>query len=204
MLVEQVQRRKWKLAFWPVAFCPHWRFGQWHTVHCCYVHWHFSIGVLSGYISGIGILGHGVLVIGISAVAFCPDTLKAWFTDRISTFLDRKPIQSFDKIVFYFMLIWKLTDTGKQVCIPAPLWSKFSPVRIPPPDPFQQIHLSCTGGCTWITNTSKPCPNKNILLRYLFIYGWMDLLQSVTKKFWIWSQVLARVKSQQDSQASIQ
>ena len=57
-----------------MAFCPHWRFGQWHTVHCHYVHWHFSIGVLSGYISGIGILGYGVSVIGISAVAFCPDT----------------------------------------------------------------------------------------------------------------------------------
>ena len=76
MLVEQVPRRKWKLAFWPVAFCPHWRFGQWHTVHCRYVHWHFSIGVSSGYISGIGIFGYGVLVIGISAVAFCPDSAK--------------------------------------------------------------------------------------------------------------------------------
>ena len=44
------------------------------SVHCRYVHWHFRIGVPSGYISGIGILGYGVLVIGISAVAFCPDT----------------------------------------------------------------------------------------------------------------------------------
>ena len=65
MLVEQVPRRKWKLAFWPVAFHPHWRFGQWHTVHCRYDHWHFSIGVLSGNISGTGILGYGVLSCGV-------------------------------------------------------------------------------------------------------------------------------------------
>ena len=50
------------------------RFVQWHAVLCRFVHWHFSIGVLSGYISDIDILVYGVMVIGISAVAFFPDT----------------------------------------------------------------------------------------------------------------------------------
>ena len=41
------------LAFLPVACCA-----------SSFIHWHFSIAILSGNITGIGILGYGVLVIG--------------------------------------------------------------------------------------------------------------------------------------------
>ena len=73
-----------------------------------------SIGILSGNISGIGILVYGVLVRGISALASWPDTTLVWLFQgnlRDNAYLCivmyRLPPKSATVIGFYFGRQWR-------------------------------------------------------------------------------------------------